>query len=136
MRILNRQVVTFGSVGLLGLGALEALLWILVHSGVDYLFAYLGSFELVMLLNFVLHDRITFRGDKAHGFLRRLWTYQLTYIVYRVLTFAIFFTASLFISIYLALLLSVVMGFGANYWMAKRLTWRSAARQGAGSIPA
>ena len=123
----HRELAKFAMVGLSGSAFIEFLLFLFTDIHLNAVFAFILSFEIVMVSNFILHERVTFRGlNKAHSFWYRLGTYEAVSIVYRIVLAIAYFALILFgLNIFVALFLAIVLSFGVNYFLSRRMTWMS-----------
>lgn len=120
----EREFQRYLAVGLFGIILFEGTFFALNHYLI-YQVSYVISFESITVVNFLMHDTITFRNRKHYTMTKRFVIYESQAIVYRIIQYALFFVFSLYINLYIALLIAVFIAFFYSYGVNKSITWRS-----------
>jgi len=124
-KLSEKEFQRYLMVGLVGIFLFEGAFFAL-NQFVPYWASYLISFEAVTLINFLMHDSITFRHKKHYSAGKRFIIFQSQSIIYRIIQYTVFFTLSLFINLYVALLIAIFIAFVYSYSVNKRITWKAA----------
>jgi len=132
MHCLSERLVRFSVAGLIGFVVQIAALWLLVTlTPVHYVVATAVAVELAILVNFLWHERWTFRDRlAAHGAVGRLLKYNgltaITSILGSMLVTG-FLVETVAIQVVIANIISVVVLGTVNFVGADKLVFRSAA---------
>ena len=111
--------------GGVGFGVIEALLWVGLSFGFNYIVAIVVAFETSVIVNFVLNDSFTFHAEEK-GWLLRLGGFEVTTLLARVLNIGVYLSTIASLGPYLGEFAGVVTAFSGNYLMARLVIWRKA----------